>query len=73
MSRVDKPREYSARVLSSKPSKRRCPFLTICGSKLPLGSLGVSIRTGPCSVASDFPVEPLLVLPVPPGGSWCGS
>ena len=29
--------------------------------------------TGPCSVASVFAVEPLRVLPVPPGGSWCGS
>jgi hypothetical protein len=36
-------------------------------------TLGASIRTGPCSVASVFGVEPLRVLPVPPGGSWCGS
>jgi hypothetical protein len=55
--------------LSSNPSKRRWPFLTICGSKLPFRSLGVSIRTDPCSVASVFGVEPLRVLPVPPGGS----
>jgi len=27
----------------------------------------------PCSVASVFPVEPLRVLPTPPGGSRCGS
>src|SRR6266540_3889312 len=52
MSRVDKPREYRARILSSKPWKRRWPFLTICGSKLPLRSRGVRTSTGPCSVAS---------------------
>ena len=39
----------------------------------PCGPLGVSIRTCPCSVASVFAVEPLRVLPAPPGGSWCGS
>ena len=30
-------------------------------------------QTGLCSVASVFAVEPLRVLPAPPGGSWCGS
>ncbi len=69
MSRVDKPRAYSARILSSNPSKRRCPFLTICGWNVALRSRGVSISTGPCSVASVFAVEPLRVLPTPPGGS----
>jgi hypothetical protein len=33
----------------------------------------VSIGTGPLSVISVFGVEPLRVLPVPPGGSACGS
>jgi hypothetical protein len=59
--------------LSSKPSKRRCRFLTICGSKLPFRSRGVLISTGPCSLASVLGVEPLRVLPAPPGGSWCGA
>jgi hypothetical protein len=46
---------------------------TICGSNVPLRSLGVSIRTSPCSVISVFGVDPLRVLPRPPGGSWFGS
>jgi hypothetical protein len=73
MSRVDRPREYSARIFSSKPSKRRWPFPTICGSKLPLRSRGALIATGPCSVASVLGVVPLRALSVPPGGSRWGS
>jgi hypothetical protein len=73
MSRVERPRLYSARILSSKPSNRRCRFLTIRGSNVPFLSRGVSILTSPCSVISVLGVDPLRVLPAPPGGSWCGS
>ncbi len=52
---------------------RRWRLRTICGSKLPLRSLGVSICTGPCSVRSVFGVVPLRALSMPPGGSRCGS
>src|SRR5262245_17126747 len=51
--------------VSSKPSNRRWPLRTSCGSKQPLRSLGVSISTGP-SVATALAVQPLRVLPVPP-------
>ena len=67
------PREYSARILSSKPSKRRWPLRTSFGSNVPLRSLGVLTGTGPCSVTSVFGVVPLRALPVPPGGSSWGS
>ena len=40
MSRVDSPREYSARILSSNPSNRRWRLRTIFGSKLPSRSRG---------------------------------
>src|SRR5579862_8421206 len=73
MSRTDRPREYNARILSSKPTNRRWRFLTILGSKLPSRSRGASSATLPCSVISVFGVVPFLVFPVPPGGSWCGS
>jgi hypothetical protein len=46
------------------------PLRTICGSNVPFRSRGVRTSTGPCSVASVFAVEPLRVLPLPPGGSW---
>ena len=69
MSRVDSPREYSARILSSNPTNRRWRFLTIFGSKLPSRSRGASIPTCPCSLISVFGVVPLRVFPAPPGGS----
>ena len=56
-------------ILSSNPSKRRWRLRTICGSKLPSRSRGVVDPTGPCSVSSVFGVDPLRVLPVPPGGA----
>src|SRR6266545_7322493 len=69
MSRVVIPRAYIATIFSSKPAKRRSPFLTTSGSKLPLRSRGASMRTGPWSVCSVLGVVPLRVLPAPPGGS----
>ena len=39
----------------------------------PLRSRGVSIGTRPWSVISVWRVDPLRVLPAPPGGSRCGS
>ena len=43
------------------------------GSKLPLRSRGVLISTGPSSVCSVFAVEPLRMLPAPPGGACPGG
>src|SRR5437868_4419966 len=40
MSRVVIPRAYMARILSSKPPKRVCPFLTRCGQTAPLPVAG---------------------------------
>src|SRR3954465_1138490 len=57
-------------ICSSKPAKRRLPFGTICGAKLPSRSRGASIRTWPCWVASVFGVIALRVFPAPPGGGW---
>ena len=63
MSRVDSPRQYSARILSSNPANRRWRLLTIFGSKLPSRSRGASISTFPCSVISVFGVVPLRWVP----------
>src|SRR5438874_1813047 len=49
-------------ILSSKPSKRVCPFLTSCGSKLESRSRGTSIRTWPrlpLIVFADLPLREL--------------
>jgi hypothetical protein len=69
MSRTVIPRAYIATIRSSKPSKRRWCFGTICGSKLPALSRGASILTEPCWVWTVFAVVPLRTLPVPPGGA----
>src|SRR5213076_855654 len=50
MSRTVIPRPYIATIFSSKPSKRRWCFSTICGSNEPARSRGVSMRSDPCSV-----------------------
>ena len=53
--RLDVARRQAARVESEdlvvEPLERRCLLLTSCGSKLPVRSLGVSIRAGPYSLA----------------------
>src|SRR5438067_6979611 len=59
-------------MLRRPPRSTLFPYTTLFRS-LPLRSRGVRTSTGPCSVASVFGVEPLRVLPVPPGGSWCGN
>ena len=43
------PRAYIEMILSSKPSKRVCPFGTICGSKVELRSRGTSRGNSPKS------------------------
>ena len=73
MSRVESPRLYSARILSSNPTNRRWRFLTIFGRKLPSRSRGASI--GDLAVLGDqrLGARPVALFPAPPGGSQCGS
>ena len=74
MSRVDSPREYSARILSSNPSKRRWRFLTILRLK---AAVAITRRVDPHPTVlghqASSGVVPLRVFPAPPGGSWWGS
>jgi hypothetical protein len=70
MSRTVIPRAYKAMIRSLNPSSRVWPFRTICGSKLPLRSLGTARSTAPTSVSSVLAVMPLRLLPLPrPAGS----
>ncbi len=64
ISRVVIPRAYIDRILSSKPSHRVWCFFTICGSKLPLRSRGVSISNSPKSPFSVLEVVPFLEFPL---------
>ena len=62
MSRVVIPRAYNERILSSKPSKRVCPFGIICGAKVALRSRGTAMGNSPKSpfnVFFDFPLREL--------------
>ena len=52
---------------SSRPASRVWRLRTNCGSKLPSRSRGVLISTVPSSMRKRFEVEPLRLLPVPPG------
>ena len=62
MSRTDIPFAYKLTITASRHRTRRaCPG-TSTGSKLPARSRGTCTRTGPTSVLSTFPLDPL---PVP--------
>ena len=65
MSRVIMPRAYKAMIRSLKPSSRVWPLRTICGSNVPLRSLGTAKSTAPTSVSSVLPVVPFRLLPLP--------
>src|ERR1700750_246643 len=73
MSRVESPRLYSARILSSNPWKRRWRLRTIFGWKLPSLSRGASNGTLPCSVISVFGLVPLRLVAAPPGDLLLGA
>lgn len=54
-----------------RPSRRRCPFGTVAGSKLALRSRGTSSRTRPTLVVTVFGYDPLRELPeLRPSTAW---
>lgn len=63
MSRTLIPRAYIDNILSSKPSKRVCPFLMSRGSNQAARSRGTSISTCPRLPLIVFGDEPLRELP----------
>ena len=59
MSRSVMPPAYKLMIISSRPPRRRDPFRTSCGVKVPLRSSGTAKSTSPISLATIFGVEPL--------------
>ncbi len=64
ISRTVMPRAYSERILSSNPVHRVWCLGTICGSKLPSRSRGISMGSSPNSPLSVFLLLPFRVLPL---------
>jgi hypothetical protein len=60
---VVSPLAVSEMTIESTPPRRRCPFRTVCGSKLLSRSRGTSISTGPISVSTVLALVPLRELP----------
>jgi hypothetical protein len=70
MSRVDMPRAYRLKIMSSTLPSRRFRLGTITGSKVPLRSRGTVSSTGPAVVCTVLRPCPLRELPDPlPAGS----
>jgi hypothetical protein len=65
MSRVDMPRAYRLKIMSSTLPSRRLRLGTIPGVKLPLRSRGTSSSTGPAVVCTVLRPCPLRELPEP--------
>lgn len=62
--RLVRPHADNDSTISSTPVRRRCRFLTICGSKLPAVSRGTFTSTGPTSVSTVLARVPLRLLPL---------
>ncbi len=70
MPRVDMPREYSDRIISSISPSRRARLGTIFGSNVPFRSRGTSMVIGPFVVEIVLVAKPFREFPVPtPAGS----
>src|SRR5215217_4152939 len=59
MSRSVMPPAYRLMIISSRPPRRRDPFGTSCGVKLPWRSRGTASSTSPISLEIIFGVVPL--------------
>ena len=53
------PPAYRLMIISSRPPRRRDPFGTSCGVKLPLRSRGTANSTSPTSLETVFELVPL--------------
>ena len=75
--RLDIPRREAPRIeredLVVEPLEPTLALADDLRLKAPVAITRRVDRTRPCSVINVFGVDPLRVLPVPPGGSWWGS